>query len=680
MLRKAPFSVVATILAVGLACSSDTSRSEAGVHEAGPPFEAVSPRAYVAKVKNVLVGLAPTEEELKAVEADKSRLGSLVDGWMKLPQFSQKMMRFFGLAFQQTQIASDNFTDQVFSQLDWNPRTTPLLLQNTKESFARTMVALTGQGRPFTEAVTTRQLMMTTALKELYAFLDTWEIDNEGNIFDSFRKAHRGVPIVVEAAAGPIPIAETLDRASPNYMHWYNPDLATVGTQIAECMADPVQLAPKAISIHYLLLGTLDGRRLRDGRFCQLTPGTPNAPQLTDADFNDWTMVTIQQAKPGEPTTTFYDLPLLRRAKDLVLSVPRIGFFSTPAFFANWQTNVSNQMRVTINQALIVATGSSVDGTDATHPTSTPGLDSSHASDGECLACHRTLDPTRSIFSATFSWNYHSQVDGEWTSQPGLFAFRDVIQPVQNLADFALVLAEHPLFAPGWVQKLCYYVSSAACDESDFEFRRLVTLFQRSGYSWHALVKAFMTSPITTHAAATRTGRENGEGVTVSRRDHFCAALDARLGFTDVCGLDGLGNEEPTTITAIVSGLPSDAYGRGSVSPILPREPSLFFAAGTENICAAIAERLVDVASGDEHRGPAAHKHWSSTEPDAAISDFVVELMGLTPLDPRSAAARAVLQSHFASALGQPGITPTDALRSTFIVACRAPTTVSLGL
>jgi len=650
------------------------------MHAVGPPFEAVSPRVYVAKVKNVLVGLAPTDAEVKSVEADASRLASLVDEWMTLPQYSQKMMRFFELAFQQTQIASDNFTDQVFAKLGWNPRTTPLILQNTKESFARTMVELTSQGRPFTEAFTTRQLMMTTALKELYAFLDTWDIDNDGNILDSFRTTHRGVPIVVEAAEGPIPISETLDPTNPNYMHWYNPDVATPGTQIPECLADPVQLAPKAISIHYLLLGTLDGRKLRDGRFCQLTDGTPNAPQFTDADFNDWTMVTLHQAKPGETTTTFYDLPLLRAAKDLVLTVPRLGFFSTPAFFANWQTNVSNQMRVTINQALIVATGSSIDGTDTTKPPSTPGLDSSHASDSECFACHRTLDPTRSVLSATFSWNYHNQVDPDWTSQPGLFAFRNVIQPVESLADFGIVLAEHPLVAPGWVQKLCYYVNSAACDEDDLEFRRLVALFRRSGYSWGALVKALVTSPITTHAGETQTAQKNGESVAVLRRDHFCAALDARLGFNDVCGLDGLDNQAPTTISAIVSGLPSDAYGRGSVSPILPRKPSLFFAAGTENICKAVAELLIDVSSSEPRPGPPAAKHWSSTEPDAAIADFVGNLMALTPSDPRAGAARILLKSHFTSALEQPGVTATDALRSTFIVACRAPSAVSLGL
>jgi hypothetical protein len=75
-------------------------------------------------------------------------------------------------------------------------------------------------------------------------------------------------------------------------------------------------------------------------------------------------MVTLRQPKLGEATTAFYDLGKLRNATELVLSTPRVGFFTTPAFFANWPTNTSNQARVTMNQTLIVALGAAVDGTD----------------------------------------------------------------------------------------------------------------------------------------------------------------------------------------------------------------------------------------------------------------------------------------------------------------------------
>ena len=635
---------------------------------------ATAPAVYVAKVKNVLVSLAPTDDEVKAVEADGAALGALVDGWMQLPEYDRKMMRFFELSFQQTQITSNDFADQVHGQLGLNPSTTPLLLRNAEESFARTMLALTAAGHPFTEAMTTKQLMMTTALKELYAFLDTVEIDDDSNTFDHFRAEKRAIQIEAEAAQGPIPISETLDEASPNYMHWYNPDVTVAGADVPGCRQDPVLLPTQAITLHYLLLGSIDGRKLIDGSLCPVWNGTPSASQLTAHDFDDWTMITLRDAAAGEATTTFYDLPLLRAATELVVSMPRSGFFSTPAFFANWPTNVSNQMRVTMHQTLIVATGSSIDGTDATVPSATPGLDVAHASDATCASCHRLLDPTRSIASSTWTWNYHNQHDATWTAQPGLFAFRGVVQPVKTISDFGATLAAHPLVASGWAQKLCTYVNSAPCDESDPEFQRIVALFETSNHSWRALVKALLTSSLTTHAADTVTARTNGEVVAIARRDHLCAAIDARLGLDRAC--DAIGADAAATIPAIVSGLPSDAYGRGAVAPILPNEPTLFFRAGIENICESLAAEVVDPVSG----APSTAKHWSSADPDAAIDAFVHEVMALPSSDPRAEPAAALLKAHFASALEQPGITRADALRSTFVVACSAPSTISIGL
>jgi hypothetical protein len=72
-------------------------------------------------------------------------------------------------------------------------------------------------------------------------------------------------------------------------------------------------------------------------------------------------------------------------------------------------------------------------------------------------------------------------------------------------------------------------------------------------------------------------------------------------------------------------------------------------------------------------------KQWSSAQADAAIADFVQIVMALVPSDPRSAPSTALLKSHFAQAQTQ-GASPTDALRSTFVVACLAPSAVSIGL
>ena len=69
-----------------------------------PPFAPLPPRAYAAKVKDLLTGLALQDDELAAVTANPQALGRLIDGWMSLPAFRSKMLDFFKKAFQQTQI------------------------------------------------------------------------------------------------------------------------------------------------------------------------------------------------------------------------------------------------------------------------------------------------------------------------------------------------------------------------------------------------------------------------------------------------------------------------------------------------------------------------------------------------------------------------------------------------
>src|ERR1019366_615099 len=103
----------------------------------------------------------------------------------------------------------------------------PLLMQNAQESFARTMLQLIASGQPLTQAPTTTQFMMTTAMKELYAFLDQYEVDDNNVVTDSFKIANPKQMITIEAAQGPIPFSESIDPTSPNYMHWYDPDVAT---------------------------------------------------------------------------------------------------------------------------------------------------------------------------------------------------------------------------------------------------------------------------------------------------------------------------------------------------------------------------------------------------------------------------------------------------------------------
>ena len=77
------------------------------------PFQADPPTVYVPKVKYILTSLAATDAEVKQVEQDPTSFVAMVDGWMQLLQYQTKMLKFFALAFQQTQIGSGDFVFQI---------------------------------------------------------------------------------------------------------------------------------------------------------------------------------------------------------------------------------------------------------------------------------------------------------------------------------------------------------------------------------------------------------------------------------------------------------------------------------------------------------------------------------------------------------------------------------------
>lgn len=670
------------------------------------PFAATSPYTYVAKVKNILIGLPPTDAEVASVVAasdPQSQLRTLIQGWMALVDpnsatgatyYAEKMLVFFKLATQQTQVSLGAFSDQAYpGQIDVNGPTSNLLVQNAIESFARTMVDEVVDGtQPLTQVATTTTFMMTTALMETYAFLDTWQVNDSGKVVDAFAKANPGLTLTVGSAQ--VPISQSVDPSNANFMHWTDTDIAAGGAyalvknQGVGCATDPITYPANGLALHYLLYGSIAGRTLASTVKCGQFGGTKTAPQVGNAasggaaDFSDWRMITVRQPAPGETTTPFYDLPSLRSASTLVLDTPRVGFFTTPAFFANWQTNLSNTMRVTTNQTLIVALGAMIDGTDPTKPVLgdgglPPGLDAVHAGPGSaCYECHQLLDPTRSILSSTYSWYYHAQDTATLVAQKGEFAFQGVTAYPQTVFDLGKILSTHPLFGPAWAQKLCEYSNSQACETGDPEFVRIAQAFQTGGYSWNALVVDLLSSPLTTDAKATQTTTDEGATVAVSRRDHFCAAMNFRLGFNDLCALLPTTVAVSSTIAQIAGGFPSDGYGRGAVAPVLPNAPSLFYRSGTENLCAAVAQLVIDVTAAKQ----VSKLTWSSTSPAPAVVDFTEIVAGLVPSDPRHDQVQTILTAHYNAALAVQGTSPTSALRSTFVAACTAPSSVSVGL
>jgi hypothetical protein len=83
-----------------------------------------------------------------------------------------------------------------------------------------------------------------------------------------------------------------------------------------------------------------------------------------------------------------------------------------------------------------------------------------------------------------------------------------------------------------------------------------------------------------------------------------------------------------------------------------------------------LAARVVDAGAASLFKSATA---------DQAIGDLVATVMGVPPSDPRSAGLVSILTRHDAAAIAA-GATPTDALRSTFMVACSSPLSVGAGL
>ncbi len=671
----------------GAGASAGSSSAGGSGGSGGVPFnfQPTPPEVYVAKVKNLLTGLPPTDAEISMVKANASAFPGLVQSWMGLPQYQTKMVAFFATAFQQSQTTASDFSNQlpgVSGEIGINPNLAGPLLQNLNESFAMTAWNLAVvQGQPFNTLLTTQQFWMTPALMMFYAFLDQRPVDDKGKYTDALYAANPNFTVTVTSKTMISPM-DSLTPGNSNYMHFYLPSLTDSHYVTSPaCQIDPRVYSGKNVSdaLYQVLMGGLENG----------LPNYPNCPpsntastlgMLEATDFTDWKPVTIRHPNSGEATTSFYDLASLRASQELVLNIPYYGFFTTPSYLAEWNTNLSNSARVTANQTLIVALGKAFDATYAPEPTppaSLAAIDPTHAiPHSACYTCHESLDPLRQFFRQSYSINFHEQVDPMETALPGILDFDGVNTPpaTQGIADLATALAGHPLLPAAWVQKLCYYADSLACDESDPEFQRLVSDFQQGGLIWNKLIQDFMTSPITTGATETKTLDENEGGVVpISRRDHWCTALSNRLGLPDACMIstkptNGDQYEEQSVSLA----LPTDGFGRGSVAPVLANDPDMFFRGGVENLCRALADQVVDAPSQSKY---------TSMNPTAAIADFASNIMGLTSQDPRQAMAIGILTSHFMTAQQAPlKQSATNALKSTFVLACTSPNSVALGL
>lgn len=642
-----------------------------------PPWTMpLPPISVLRKVKGVLTGLGPTDEDLAAVSADPAALGQLIDGWLETPEFNEKMITFFQNAFQQSSLAVLDFQFQLRKRPGafdlpygiYGDNAFPMLFKNMKESFARTALELMREGRPFNEVLTTQRFMMTTALESLYM-----QIEMPYDIHDQNYKYNQG--------ARP-PIEQTLDPNSPNYLTFgYEPPTKASGRKFnGNCAGDATKVSsyPGNTHVFWMLLGAV-GRDSGNNSSGNSNLGCMEhaaRPYFTDQDLNDWRMVTITQ---GTGIRAF-DLPALRAATTLPSRLPRVSFFTTPAFLATWNTNDSNQHRVTANQALLVGLGQGYTSASATIPvpTNLAAVDGEHAvTTSSCFGCHKSLDPMRQFWANSYDFNEKPRGGG---GPQAAFAFGDVLAEGETVLDFANFLAQvtdladPPVnrFALAMTQKLCFFGNSSKCEERDPEMRRIALHFEQGGYDFKRLVRELFSSALVTTETRTQTATQNGVTISVARRDQLCAALSSRLHRPDLCE-NGVPTPDNVTsaLSRLAGALPADGFSRGTEFPVTTPDPNLFYSAASELVCEAIAVKVVDAK--------AASIYLSSDVP-AAIEAMVTLVMGVPVSDPNHAAVVDALTRHQAAALASEGATATAALRSTFSAACQSPTTVSFGI
>ena len=643
----------------------DPTRPTAAVCDS---FEASPVAVHAAKVKNLLTGLPLTDAELIALTDDPAALRSHVDAWLASPEAERKLMRFFITAFQQEGFEAEGLATQ------WGDTTNrtgnvpgmrtsafDVLSRNLEESFARTALAHVRAGRPFNELVTTDTFMMTTAMMVMLAFQNEASIADDGD--PQYRTLSDSIPSVRFTRTA-VPIARTLDPTSPDFMKFAVDDTEVVPAGCSEVVqsgrAAPLN-AFRAMTGFYSRIGTEPCRGARQAR---------KESVLERADFEDWRPVQVRRPNAGEGASQFYELEALRASDELVVHTPRLGFFTTPAFFSTWATNEDNQARVTANQMLIVAFGKSIDSSDSTFVIVDDALDGEHADPTTaCYGCHRTLDPMRQFFRRDYTYSYGQQRDAHVREVAAAFAFDGVEGTGDDIAALAEMVASHPSLPAAWAQKLCFYANGAECPAGD-ELDRVVGAFTASGLDFDVLVGELFSSPLVTSASCIE--GSGGDNAGIARTRHFCHALSVRLGIEDPCGIEGIWRDDRTRLGtqngAIIATVPDDAFSRGDEDPLVITDVNLFVRGTYEQVCMNVAGEVVGTG-----------KRFDPADADGALASFVGELMGLPASDPRHAEAGTILRSHFDAAQAE-GATAPVALQSTFTLACMSPSLTGLGL
>ena len=395
------------------------------------------------------------------------------------------------------------------------------------------------------------------------------------------------------------------------------------------------------------------------------------------SDFTDWRFVTFNQDdNEGESYQNldfWRDVPNNGRVN---FSIPRVGYYSTLAFQANYPTNGDNQFRVTINQALIAGLSRTFSPSDNTNQPNMVHMDEDHSERGsECFQCHRLMDPMRNIFQNKM--NYEYRFDSEYSGQLSSFALFNYVNPMRQIGDLGRSIASHPEFDRAWAQKLCVAFNTTKCLETDPEFLRVAQAFRDSNFNFKTLYRELASSNLITASGTSQTSLTSGFYVNRLRKTHFCQNINARVrqiqtarrvtvdGFDNgsrICNdsrvrdaASSLGDDHTVRgLTEVVNSFPLDSFARQSI----------------ERACYGMADVVM-------RRGNAI---FSSSENNVRDNlDRVTEyIIGLPRNHPRQ--MRQVVDIVYNEARNELGLNFGDSMRQTIAFGCTTPDFIGVGL
>ena len=389
---------------------------------------------------------------------------------------------------------------------------------------------------------------------------------------------------------------------------------------------------------------------------------------LTSEDTQDWRLVEMvtDRSAVAEELIPFYDLRRLRAANSITTRLPRFGYYTSVAFLNQWPTNVDNEFRITVNQALITGLHTLFRATDSTPSQNTTAVDEEHADEGQdCNGCHRLLDPMRMYFAQGYNADYRLPTDEE--GQEALFnrppqasfAYRGITDRGGRVSRFGQNIADHPRFSTAWVQKVCLFANSTPCDEEDEHFIAIRDRFRDQGHRFLPMLIEVLSSPLVTGTLITE--RRSTPLISITRRDHLCALLGQRLNDPQVC--------QRRRVASVLGLIPNDDYVRGATDFTQPALSSAFSFAAAQSVCEAISSSVVTRTSD----------FLPVSDPEGSMEKMVTYLMSIPESNERHGEILGAFQQHY-QALRDSNVGAQNALRSVFVMACLSPDVMGVGL